>query len=92
MSSGCMGRKVGARAAGYKAAILHGRRREVELREVPVAERAPILLAYCQRRAFTRSRARAKRLYFGKDEPTLGDMEAMAERFPVFEIVEAATS
>ena len=76
------------RAAGLRAVLVHGRRRPVELREVPVDQRAPILLAYADRRAFTRSPARAKRLYFGKDEPTLDDMEAMAERFPVFEILE----
>ncbi len=74
------------RAAGGEAHVVHGGRRRVRLEEVPVAERAPILLAYVQRRAFTRSTRRAKRLYFGLDEPTLHDMRGMAERFPVFEI------
>lgn len=74
------------RAAQGDAVIIHGTRRRVHLREVPVSERAPILLAYPQRRAFTRSPKRAARLYFGTEEPTLGGMARIAPRFPVFEV------
>lgn len=53
------------RAAQGEAFIIHGGRRRVCLHEIPVNERAPILLAYVQRRAFTRSSPkRAARLYF----------------------------
>lgn len=74
------------RAAHGEAFIIHGRRRPVRLVEVPVDQRAPILLAYLQRRAFTRSRSRAARLYFGLEKPTLQDMESLAASFPVFTI------
>jgi hypothetical protein len=75
-----------ARAADGEAFILHGRRVPVRLREVPPDERAPVLLAYVRERAFTRSRQRAARLYFGLEAPTLQDMERLASRFPVFAI------
>jgi deazaflavin-dependent oxidoreductase (nitroreductase family) len=39
------------RAAGGRATLRHGRRREVHLAEVPPAERAPILRAYLGRAA-----------------------------------------
>jgi len=78
------------RAAHGEAFIIHGVRRRVHLREVPVGERAPILPAYVQRRAFTRSPKRAARLYFGLEAPTLGDMQRRAARFPVFAIEEPA--
>jgi hypothetical protein len=74
------------RAAHGEAFIIHGRRRPVRLLEVPVDQRAPILLAYVQRRAFTRSPRRAARLYFGLEAPTLEDMERAAASFPVFAI------
>jgi hypothetical protein len=74
------------RAARGEAVIIHGRRRRVRLLEVPVDRRAPILLAYVQRRAFTRSPRRAARLYFGLEAPTLEDMERAAASFPVFAI------
>lgn len=73
-----------------EAFIVHGVRRRVHLREVPVDERAPILLAYVQRRAFTRSPKRAARLCFGFEAPTLQDMQRLAARFPVFAIEEPA--
>jgi deazaflavin-dependent oxidoreductase (nitroreductase family) len=76
------------RAAGGEAVIVHGGRTPVRLREVPVEKRAPILLAYVQRRAFTRSRRRAARLYFRTANPTLERMEAVAADYPVFAIEE----
>jgi hypothetical protein len=78
------------RATYGQAVIVHGVRRRVHLREVPVDERAPSLLAYVQRRAFTRSPKRAARLYFGLEAPTLQEMERVAVRFPVFAIEETA--
>jgi hypothetical protein len=74
------------RAAHVEAFIIHGIRRRVQLREVPVDQRAPILLAYVQRRAFTRSPKRAARLHFGLEAPTLEDMQRLAARSPVFAI------
>lgn len=78
------------RAAHGEAFIIYGVRRRVHLHEVPVGQRAPILLAYVQRRAFTRSPKRAARLYFGLEAPTLQDMQRLAARFPVFAIEELA--
>jgi hypothetical protein len=75
-----------ARAAGGEAVIIHGRRTPVRLVEVPVQERAPILLAWVSERAFSRSPERAARLYFGLESPTLADMQAAAEGYPVFAI------
>ena len=74
------------RAAHGEAFIIHGGRRPVRLVDVPVDQRAPILLVYVQRRAFTRSPRRAARLYFGLEAPTLEDMERVAASFPVFVI------
>lgn len=72
------------RAANGNAFILHGRRTAVHLAEVPIEQRAPILLAYVGKRALTRSARQASRLYFGLEAPTLQDMEGMAGRYPVF--------
>jgi len=74
------------RASHGEAFIIHGGRRPVRLTEVPLDQRAPILLAYVQRRAFTRSPRRAARLYFGLEAPTLEDMHQLAAKFPVFAI------
>ena len=79
------------RAARGEAFIIHGARRRVHLREVTIEERAPILLVYVQRRAFTRSPKRAARLYFGLEAPTLKDMQRLGARFPVFAIEEPAS-
>lgn len=72
------------RAANYEACLLHGKRVPILLREVPVEQRAPILLAWVSKRAFTRSPRRAARLYFGLEAPTLADMERLAQKYPVF--------
>ena len=74
------------RAANGEAVIIHGRRTPVRLVEVPVDQRAPILLAWVQERAFTRSPRRAARLYFGTEAPTLEYMRTLAPRYPVFMI------
>lgn len=69
------------RAAGGKAAIRSGRRRAVQLEEVPVAERAPILKAYLQRAPGARPH-----ISVHKDAPP-ADFAAVAALYPVFRIV-----
>jgi hypothetical protein len=68
------------RAAGGKAAIKRGRRRPVDLIEVPPAERGPILKEYCRV-------ASSGRTHFPvpPDAP-LPEFEAIAARYPVFRI------
>ena len=75
-----------ARAADGEAVLIHGRRVPIRLVEIPEEERAPILLAWVSERAFSRSPKRAARLYFGLESPTLADMKALAEKYPVFAI------
>jgi len=59
----------------------------VQLVEIPVEARAPVLLGYVNQRAFTHSGAQSARHFFGlKSKPTLADMVALAEQYPVFEI------
>jgi len=75
------------RAAGGMAAVVSGSRQVVELVEIPVAERAPVLFAYVNQRAFTHSGAQSARHFFGfATQPNLDDMARVAERYPVFEI------
>ncbi len=80
------------RAAHGRALILHGRRRPVQLEEVAVVNRAPILLAYTRERAFTRSARKSALLYFGLEAPRLEDMERLAPKYPVFRIEPSAES
>ncbi len=70
------------RAAGGRATIRHGRRREIRLVEVPPAERAPVIRAYLARAVGARPHVPV--------EPTapLEAFEAIAERYPVFRIEE----
>ena len=77
------------RGAQGHAFLIHGHRVPVHLTEVPVQERAPILLAWVSERAFTRSPRRAARLYFGLETPTLEDMRRLAPQYPVFAIEES---
>lgn len=79
------------RAAHGDVFILHGRRTLIHLSEVPVEQRAPILLAYVRERAFARSAKQAAQLYFGLEAPTLGDMEKIAPKYPVFLMEEHAS-
>lgn len=75
------------RAAGGQATILSRGRTPVQLVEIPQAERAPILLGYVRQRAFSHSGAASAKLFFGLGpNPTLADMEAIAERYIVFRI------
>lgn len=71
------------RAAGGDAVIRHGRKRRVRLEEIPPSERAPVLKAYC-------ARARSGRRHFAPLTPqsSIGEFAAVADRYPVFRIVE----
>ena len=76
------------RAAGGRATRIAGRRTPIQLVEIPLAQRAPILLAYVNQRAFTHSGAQSARHFFGLSaKPTLADMAAVAEGYPVFELL-----
>lgn len=76
------------RAAGGEALLLSRGRTPIKLVEVPVAARAPILLAYVSQRAFTHSGAQSARHFFGLvTPPTLEDMQRLADRYPVFQIL-----
>ncbi len=78
------------RAAGGAAVIVSGRRTPVVLVEIPAEQRAPILLAYVNQRAFTHSGAQSARHFFGfQSPPTLEDMARVAAEYPVFEIRQA---
>ena len=70
-----------ARAAGLAVVIVDGRRKEVRLEEVPVAERAPILKAYLRRAPGGRPH-----IPVDKDAP-LAAFAAVAAQFPAFRIV-----
>lgn len=73
------------RAAGGEAVIRHGRRRKVRLEEISPQETAPILKAYLQRNAL------ATRSQFGLEPGApLEEFERVAERHPVFRIMEGA--
>jgi len=77
------------RAASGEAVVVSGSRQAVELVEIPVGERAPVLFAYVNQRAFTHSGAQSARHFFGfETQPNLEDMARVAERYPVFEIRE----
>ena len=53
------------RASAGKAVMISRRRIPIQLQEIPLEERAPVLLAYVQKRAFTHSGAQASRHFFG---------------------------
>jgi hypothetical protein len=60
----------------------------VHLEEISLEERAPVLLAYVQKRAFTHSGPQAARHFFGLGpNPNLEEMQALADRYVVFRIV-----
>lgn len=80
------------RAAGGRAVIRHGYRRRVRTEEVPIHRRAPVLGAYLERRALSKSSSRAARDYFGvKAHPPVEDLERIAERYPVFKVTPAGS-
>lgn len=69
------------RAAGGKAALRSGSREEIQLEEVPVDKRAPILKAYLKRAPGARPH-----IPVDKDAP-LADFEKVAADFSVFRVV-----
>jgi deazaflavin-dependent oxidoreductase (nitroreductase family) len=68
------------RAAGGKVVLRSGRHEDVQLEEIPVNQRAPILKAYLQ----VASEARPH-VPVDKDAP-LAEFEKMAAEFPVFRL------
>ncbi len=68
------------RAAGGRAVLRSGGRKEVHLEEVPVDQRAPILKAYLQRAPGARPHVPVN-----KDAP-LAEFEKIADAFPVFRV------
>lgn len=72
---------LNVRAAEGKAFLWSGRRREVQLEEVPVEQRASIIKAYLHRAPGGRPH-----IPVSKDAP-LAEFEAHAAAFPVFKIV-----
>jgi len=68
------------RAAGGRAILRHGRRREVRLVELPLEARAPILKAYVRRAVGARPH-----IPVDPDAP-LGDFARVAARYPVFRV------
>ena len=68
------------RAAGGRARLRHGRAEEVQLEEVAVEERAPVLKAYLKRAPGARPH-----IPVSKDAP-IEDFEAIAAEFPVFRV------
>ena len=76
------------RAADGRAVIRHGSRHAVGTEELPAGKRAPVLSAYLEKRALTKSPAAEARDYFGLEpHPPLHELERIAERYPVFKIV-----
>jgi deazaflavin-dependent oxidoreductase (nitroreductase family) len=71
------------RAAGGKAVLRHGRREEIHLEEVPVAQRAPILKAYLQRAPGARPHVRVDK------DAALSEFEKIAATIPVFRVCSA---
>ncbi len=69
------------RAAGGKAVLRSGCREEVQLEELPAAERAPILKAYLER-----APGAQPHVPVNKDAP-LAEFEKIAAAFPVFRVV-----
>lgn len=74
------------RAAEGRAMILSGGRKPVRLVELPVHERAHILLRYVSQGSFGRSAEEIARQFGVGPNPTLDQMTALADRHPVFRI------
>ena len=69
------------RAAGGKAVLRSGRREEIQLEEVPAAQRAPILKAYLQRAPGARPHVPVNK------DAALAEFQKVAAAFPVFRLV-----
>jgi deazaflavin-dependent oxidoreductase (nitroreductase family) len=70
------------RAAGGQVVVRRHRRRAARLAEVPVAERAAILRRYVEKVPGARPHVPVAR------NATLAEFAAVADRYPVFEVVE----
>jgi hypothetical protein len=68
-------------AADGRAVLLHGRRENVRLVDVPVEQRAPILEAYLHKAPGARGH-----VAIDKDAP-LSEFERVAAQYPVFRVV-----
>lgn len=68
------------RAAGGRAVLRSGGREEVQLEEVPVDQRAPILKAFLQRAPGARPHVPVSK------DASLGEFERIAAEFPVFRV------
>lgn len=75
------------RAADGRAVIRHRYPTRVRTEEIPVRQRAPVLGAYLEKRALSKSPSRSARDYFGVEpHPPIEDLERIAERYPVFKV------
>lgn len=81
-----------ARAAGGRVVIRRGKQgQKVQLLEVPVEERAPVLHAYMSKRAFSRSPSYIARNYFDvSPDASIEDLAQIAPRLPVFRMERAS--
>lgn len=76
-------------AANGQVILVSGHETQVQLVEIPVEQRAPILYGYVQQRAFSHSGEESAQIFFGLGpKPTLQEMAAIADRFVVFQIQE----
>ena len=83
------------RAAQGHAVIRRGRARQVRLEELPPTERADIIAEYLragQRRSGAEASADQASFYFGLDpEPSIDDIGAIVDHYPVFRVTYQAT-
>jgi hypothetical protein len=79
------------RAANGQATILSGKIIPVRLEEISAEQRAPVMLAYVQSRAFLHSGVQSSQEFFGLEKKsTLERMKAIANRYVVFRIMESS--
>ncbi len=69
------------KAAGGQATLGHGQREQVQLEEVPIEQRAPLLKAYLQIAPGARPHVPVDK------EAPLAQFEQVAAQFPVFRVV-----
>jgi deazaflavin-dependent oxidoreductase (nitroreductase family) len=74
------------RAAGGRAVLRSGGREQIQLEEVPVDQRAPILKAYLQRAPGARPHVPVKK------DATLAEFQKIAAAFPVFRVASSKTT
>lgn len=78
------------RAAHGQAVIRHGHAQRVELVEMPVDQRPPIIRAYLHRAGWS-SPAQEARHYFGlRRDTSLEEIQPIVGRYPVFRIADAS--